>query len=373
MKTTRLLWLLLCFVSTNTLAQSGELQLTLSPLKQSYQEQDSLTIEFSLRNTSSNSLRVLKRGTPFEGSFSTDMFEVMFGKVLVPYIGRRVKRRPPGEADYLRLLPGERVSTRFDLSRGYEMDRAGLYTVRYRDNILKAFRVTGAVKTRLVIQVQSSSITLQLIEDRPPLSSLEISTGNFVACSVPQQSTLNDSLTSAQTIALQSQQILNSTPTAVRPGAQRYITWFGQYQSSRYSTVTSNFQNISAALVDPELSFDCSCNEDIYAYVVSFAPKKVFLCNIFWQAPLVGTDSRAGTLIHEVSHFFAVANTADYVYGQTDCKALAISDPDSAIDNADSHEYFAENTPFLSMSSGSVPSGAGATINPAPWLLLLLE
>lgn len=47
-----------------------------------------------------------------------------------------------------------------------------------------------------------------------------------------------------------------------------------------------------------------------------------------------------------MSHFDVVAGTDDVVYGQTGSKNLAISDPDAAIRNADSHEYFAENTPF---------------------------
>ena len=46
-----------------------------------------------------------------------------------------------------------------------------------------------------------------------------------------------------------------------------------------------------------------------------------------------------------MSHFNAVAGTDDHVYGQSGAKALAISDPAKAVDNADSHEYFAENTP----------------------------
>jgi len=40
-----------------------------------------------------------------------------------------------------------------------------------------------------------------------------------------------------------------------------------------------------------------------------------------------------------------VAGTRDYVYGQSDARSLAISNPAQAIANADSHEYFAENTP----------------------------
>ena len=41
-----------------------------------------------------------------------------------------------------------------------------------------------------------------------------------------------------------------------------------------------------------------------------------------------------------------VAGTNDYAYGQTACKKLATKTPNKAINNADSHEYFAENNPF---------------------------
>jgi peptidyl-Lys metalloendopeptidase len=57
---------------------------------------------------------------------------------------------------------------------------------------------------------------------------------------------------------------------------------------------------------------------------------------------------KGGTLVHESSHFTANGGTNDYAYGQSACKQLAISNPNNAVNNADSHEYFAENTPFLS-------------------------
>ena len=68
------------------------------------------------------------------------------------------------------------------------------------------------------------------------------------------------------------------------------------------------------------------------------------------------------------SHFTKNAGTQDYVYGQTDAKSLAKSNPNEAIMNADNHEvcyafvfcrkciriyssahpqYFAENNPLL--------------------------
>lgn len=40
---------------------------------------------------------------------------------------------------------------------------------------------------------------------------------------------------------------------------------------------------------------------------------------------LLSADSRAGTLIHEASHFTTYGGTDDYAYGQTAAKALVRS------------------------------------------------
>ena len=58
---------------------------------------------------------------------------------------------------------------------------------------------------------------------------------------------------------------------------------------------------------------------------------------------MTGTDSRGGTLLHAMSRFTVVAGTDDWAYGQATAGALAGSNPDRAIDNADSREYFGEN------------------------------
>lgn len=60
-----------------------------------------------------------------------------------------------------------------------------------------------------------------------------------------------------------------------------------------------------------------------------------------------GTDSKAGTIVHEQSHFRVNGGTEDFVYGQGRAKNLARTNPTQAIMNADNHEYFAENTPRL--------------------------
>jgi peptidyl-Lys metalloendopeptidase len=89
-------------------------------------------------------------------------------------------------------------------------------------------------------------------------------------------------------------------------------------------------------------TFYCDCTDSSYAFVYANQPYKVHLCGAFWSAPATGTDSKAGTLVHETSHFSVVAGTQDYAYGQTACRSLATSNPTRAVNNADSHEYFAE-------------------------------
>jgi peptidyl-Lys metalloendopeptidase len=98
---------------------------------------------------------------------------------------------------------------------------------------------------------------------------------------------------------------------------------------------------------DPAGDHRRQVQEAVLAYVYPSQPYKIYVCKVFWSAPVSGTDSKGGTLIHEMSHFDAVAATDDVVYGQSACRSLADSDPDDAVRNADSHEYFAENTPFL--------------------------
>ena len=99
------------------------------------------------------------------------------------------------------------------------------------------------------------------------------------------------------------------------------------------------------AMDTASVTFDCGCKKKYYAYVYPNQPYKIYLCSVYWTAPATGTDSKAGTLIHEMSHFYVVASTDDYVYGQSGAKNLAITNPDNAVMNADNHEYFAENNP----------------------------
>jgi peptidyl-Lys metalloendopeptidase len=107
--------------------------------------------------------------------------------------------------------------------------------------------------------------------------------------------------------------------------------------------VLNNWKKIQDAFVK-NITYNCKgpkCKPSYYAYVYAGGKLEVFLCPQFWNAPDTGTDTKHGTLIHEISH--EVAGTKDHAYGQTNCKNLASNSPDKAIENADNYEYFAEH------------------------------
>lgn len=84
--------------------------------------------------------------------------------------------------------------------------------------------------------------------------------------------------------------------------------------------------------------------EKYYAYVYpNDKTHTVYLGNPFHAAPDTGTNSKAGTLVHEVSHFNDVAGTDDVTYGTKNSENLAKTSPSDAQNNADNFEYYIEN------------------------------
>ena len=84
--------------------------------------------------------------------------------------------------------------------------------------------------------------------------------------------------------------------------------------------------------------------KNAYAYVYrNDKDHTVYIGKAFGPAPATGTNSKAGTLTHEMSHFSDAGGTKDNVYGENPCKILGASDPDKAQQNADSFEYYLEH------------------------------
>ena len=79
-------------------------------------------------------------------------------------------------------------------------------------------------------------------------------------------------------------------------------------------------------------------------------PHAITLGERFFTTPTYGTDSRAGTLIHETSHFRNVLRTNDHAYGVEECLELVEQAEESddnlrkVINNADNWEYLVEHS-----------------------------
>lgn len=304
---------------------------------------EDIRVRLTLTNHGPTAIRLLKWDLPHYG-FERNLFDVTRDGDRVPYTGILIKRPVPRPQDYVEIAAGGELTGQIELTSVYDMRRKGQYTVRYRGVFaqpwLKAAPV--AVETNAVdFWIEGKDIV-----EEPVRMRLKAQTPIYYYCTSQQQSATTTALAAAEDYAIESRDYLvnySGDPAA----SARYANWFGAYKANRWAAVESNFMAIADALTNETFEFFCDCTYYAYAYVYPNAPYEIHLCTVFWQAPTTGTDSKAGTIIHETSHFKVVASTDDYAYGHDACEALAISDPRKAVGNADSHEYFAENKPSL--------------------------
>jgi peptidyl-Lys metalloendopeptidase len=264
----------------------------------------------------------------------------------VAYTGPLVKRVAGGAENLVHLAPGETLNYRVELTGTYEIGN-GRYAIEYIGRGKHDGEADVESTTPLYLWTDGRSIAPASDAGADYLENLRkgaagISyTGN---CTSTQKNQLASAVTAATNYATESDSYLAGTPGST----QRYVKWFGAYLSSRWSTAHTHFANEENAFKTKPLTLDCSCKDNnTYAYVYPDRPYKIYLCGAFWSAPMTGTDSKGGTLIHEMSHFYVVAGTDDWAYGQTAAANLARTNPTRALDNADNHEYFAENHPYL--------------------------
>ena len=279
--------------------------------------------------------------------FDDPVFEVTLNGQPVAFMGPLVKRAPPAAEDLVWLQPGEQMAVPVELSGTYDLSAGGEYSVRYR---AASAHLYGSGQTG--IEVLASNAVAIDIEGRQYSNVRALAGDGYKAaggsnvsftgrCSATQQSQLLSAVSAASTMSGAARTYLAGTPS----GTPRYTMWFGAFTTARWNTAKGHFDNIYDAFQTKPLTLDCSCKKSYYAYVYPTQPYKIYVCKVFWSAPMTGTDSKGGTLIHEMSHFNVVAATDDWAYGQSAARSLALSNPTRALDNADSHEYFAENTP----------------------------
>jgi peptidyl-Lys metalloendopeptidase len=328
-------------------AAHANVNVTLSPVQPTVGRGDNVLVRVTLANTSTTAQHVLRWRTPLDG-VEAPLFEVRRDGQPVRYLGRMIKRGAPGPADYWRIDPGESITHTVELSRLYEMSVTGNYTIRY---LSPAMPATGTTVQPVVGELASNPVTIWVDGRLPRGSKIAITPEattlglGFANCANAQQEQLVTAMEAGRAMTADSQAYLTSST----PYGARYATWFGAPDAARGAKVTANFATIRDAFDNKPVKIDCDCDEPYFAYVYPARPYTVWVCKAFWAAAVTGTDSRGGTLVHELSHFDVVAATDDIVYGQQGAAELARSAPERAVNNADSHEYFGENSPVQSV------------------------
>lgn len=311
------------------------------------------TVQFKVTNNSNEIVRVPYWQLP--GSSENRQFKVTRNGEAVDYLGKIVKRGAPTEADLVSFQPHETKIINVNLADTYDLSRGGNYTISFGTKLEGARTATGLRigdaagrpatlgSAPISVYVDTSNPLNKLAARKPPSGGVTYQNGvGYASCDATQITGAANAVAQARVYSENAKNYLASNKTG-----PRYTTWFGAITTQRYNTATSHFNSIDAAMdqTNNSVIIDCSCKQSYYAYVYPTQPYRIYVCRAFWSAPNAGTDSRGGTLIHEMSHFNVTAGTDDHVYGQSGAKSLAISDPDAALDNADSHEYFAENNP----------------------------
>lgn len=303
-----------------------------------------VVIHVTFLNPTNHTIKLLKWYTPVE-DFEEPLFTITRDGQPVSYTGPVYKRPAPTAGDYISLKAGEKLTRDVSLAGYYDLSTTGSYAIFY--NVaswdLSSEKAGGRINNIETLASNKLEVSIEgrLSSSAPIVDSLAV-TGNtsFNRCTASQQSTLITARSEASNYAAGALSYLQAGLKGLR-----FTTWFGVFDSGRYTTVTNHYASLRSAMDTASVTFDCGCKKRYYAYVYPTQPYTIYLCSVYWGAPMTGTDSKAGTLIHEMSHFNVVASTDDYVYGQAGAKNLAITDPNKAIDNADNHEYFAENNP----------------------------
>lgn len=331
---------------------------SLNPLRVSVIALGEDKVEVTLTNTSRKTLRIPKWQLP-SAVAESNLFRITRDGKEVGFEGAMVKRAVPTAAEFAILRPGHSHRSVVSLGQAYDLSRPGHYTVTYAAPLQYA-SLSGGVRLqqRNGVPMVAQGAPIRMVLDQPatlpsggrlspvlpgnPVLS-DVLGVTYVSCSASQIQLNNQAILTARTYTENAKGYLNSSATGAR-----YTSWFGAYASARYTTAQQHFATIDSAMdqTGGQVKINCGCTGPEYAHVFKNDHYQIFVCNAYWNAPLTGTDSKAGTLIHEMSHFTIVADTDDYVYGQTAARNLANTNPTNAVDNADNHEYFAENTPF---------------------------
>jgi Lysine-specific metallo-endopeptidase len=325
----------------------------------SYRISEPINIIFELTNHTRTLVYILPWGTPLEG-LRSNCLEVLKRGKLVSYDGIMSKKALPRKGNFIALKPGQSIQHKVELSHAYNLSGPGPVVVSFNKSKLVYFTGRSISKSKkLSVQIKPASFTVTGKQKKPTLGEIARRFAIKTKKIIPASRQL-----SALALNFRAPQFVNGTAeqqsivlTAHQNGASlasqalgnlandnNYKQWFGSYTDDRFGTVQNEFQAIVDDFRNRDFTYNLTgngCADGDFAYTTR-GDSTVYVCSRFWDAPATGTDSQAGTMVHEHSH--ASANTDDDPDGKgmVACRQLAADNPDNAIRNADNLEYYSK-------------------------------
>ena len=320
-------------------------------------------VTFELQNAGSEPVYVLRRRTPLEG-LRSNCLTVKASGAAVPYDGILVKRGPVQDSEYELVAPGKAATGTVDLSKAYQVSRPGKYEVDFQGSVkvlthgefraMKRGKSKGVSHTDVEVRARKRTFRVKGARGRATIGevnrsssgeepSLKKSSKKKKATPKPPKlvggtAARKKAVKAAHTAGYK---LITGAISTLANDAD-YKEWFGKHTNGRFKIVKSVYTKSRDGMAGKTFTYkldggpDCEPGDVAYT---SFGSTTIWLCSGFWSLLSTGTDSQAGTVLHEHTH--AAADTEDYEYGQTDCRKLAKSAPNKAVDNADNFEYYA--------------------------------
>lgn len=152
---------------------------------------------------------------------------------------------------------------------------------------------------------------------------------------------------------------LSAATVQITPQNGAYRTWFGSWDAARAKFVRNTIAALKNHIRTSKITYVCeaagsgSCDGGTYAFVYPNDSSTIYLCAPYFELPqlsdatfleVFNSGTRAGTIIHEMSHYADVGGTSDHCYNRDICSDYARRSPNGAAHNADSFQYFSEDT-----------------------------
>ncbi|MGJ7524714.1 M35 family metallopeptidase [Variovorax sp. GB1P17] len=339
----------------------------------------STSLAFSLTNTGSDTVHFLYWMTPFDPLCPAGLVVEAQGLGPAGYRGAQAKYSFDPQTSLISLAPGETVRAVVNVAENYALAADGVYRVSLREQTFRG--VVGALPEDLA-PCKMAAIPVALESGSHRLSPVDTShlfpAAQAVNAAIPPHCTaplcMGDAYYDEPVYCVMGRAVYGQARVEKGSDGQRevvlaamlrllqrmmaridvrddanYRRWFGTYTPERATQVTRLIGGVKGQ----------SLCKNFVIYVVAQGPKPdviaffrksseqgrndlLAVCPPFFQEAESGKDSRAGTLAHEISHGYS--DSLDHEYGVECCQRLARLRPDLAVANADSLQYYLEDT-----------------------------